>query len=81
MTYLYSIVSHNRNEIELAWSGITPDVKTKEELLIDDGETGDIPPKLAKSEGRQNADGVLNNSPFIKHVQTSHCPNYAWKGQ
>ena len=73
-------MSHNRNEIDLIWSGTTADVKIKEELLIDDGETDKVPFQLAKSEGHQNADGLINNSPLIKHVQTSHCSNYAWKG-
>ena len=81
--YLCLTVSHNRNEIELIWSGNIADVKTIQGLLIDNSEKtmqiDNIHRKTDKT-GSLEGRGILNNSPLIKYVQTSRCSGETWKG-
>ena len=77
-------VSHNRNEIELIWSGNTAEVKTVKGLLIDNSQTtmqiDDIYLKTDKP-GSLDGRGIINNSPLIKYIHTSRCSGEAWKGK
>ena len=82
--HLCLTVSHNRNEIDLIWSGSTADVKTIQGLLIANSETtmqiDNIHRKTDKT-GNFNVGSIINNSPLIKYVKTSPCSGEAWKGK
>ena len=84
-----NIVSHNQNEIELVWSsGSTVDAKARQqELHIGNGVTEEISVEV-DNDNLHNIDrsslildGVVNSSPFIKHIKTLDCSNDVWKGE
>lgn len=78
------IVSHNRNEIELIWSGSTGDANTIHGLIMDNSETtiqiNNMHRKLDVI-GSLNTERIINNSPLIKKMESSSCSGEPWKGK
>lgn len=84
---IFTPVSHNRNEIELIWSGITGDDNAVEEFLMERSrKSTSVQIKDSRRKLRINskisydAPGIINNSPMIKRFETSRCSGEEWKG-
>ena len=81
-----SLVSHNGNEIELIWSGTTAaDLSTTQGTIIDNNKRraihiDNIHRNFDVVENL-NANGIVINSPMIKHLETLSCSEEIWKGK
>ena len=85
--HIFTPVSHNRNEIELIWSGITGDDNAVEEFLMERSrKSTSVQIKDSRRKLRINskisydAPGIINNSPMIENFETSRCSGEEWKG-
>ena len=83
----FTPVSHNRNDIELRWSGITGGDSAVEEFLMERSrKSTSVQIKDSRRKLRINskisydAPGIINNSPMIKRFETSRCSGEEWKG-